>query len=72
MTATAKPGKLMDAGTIMAELGIKRAGAEALMRELPKVRIEGHRAAYVKRADLERYLEEHTEHVMARKSRYAA
>lgn len=65
-------GRLMDAATIMRELGVKRAGAEAFMRDLPKVRVPGHRAAYVKRADLERYIEDHTEHVVARRRRYAA
>lgn len=65
-------GRFLSAAMIMEEFGIKRAGAEALMRDLPKVRITGHRAAYVKRVDLERYIDEHTEYVMARNSRYAA
>lgn len=50
---TDKPGKLMDAGTIMAELGIKRNAAEGLMRALKKVQIPGTSKSYVLRADVE-------------------
>jgi hypothetical protein len=69
---TEKLPDLLSVSMICKETKLKRAGAEALMRQLPKVRIEGHKAAYVKRCDLERYLEEHTEHVVARRGMRAA
>jgi len=49
---------LIDCKGIMEELGIKRAAAEAIMRQLPKTTIDGHRRVYVYRADVERYLSE--------------
>ena len=42
----------------MDELGVKRAVAEAIMRQLPKIKIEGVRKVFVRRADVERYLNE--------------
>jgi hypothetical protein len=52
--------ELLDAKTLRAELGVTRAAAEALMRRLPIVTIEGLRKVYVRRDDVARYLEEHT------------
>ena len=52
--------QLLDAKQLQAELGVTRAAAEALMRRLPVVSIEGLRKTYVKRADVSRYLDEHT------------
>jgi hypothetical protein len=52
--------ELLDAKHLAAELGVTRAAAEAIMRRLPVVSIEGLRKVYVRRADVHRYLEERT------------
>jgi hypothetical protein len=52
--------QLLDAKALQAELGVTRAGAEAIMRRLPIVQIEGLRKTYVRREDVRRYLEERT------------
>jgi hypothetical protein len=52
--------KLLDAKALQAELGVTRAAAEALMRRLPTVTIEGLRKVYVRRSDVARYLEQRT------------
>jgi hypothetical protein len=52
--------ELLDAKHLAAELGVTRAAAEAIMRRLPVVSIEGLRKTYVRRADVRRYLEERT------------
>jgi hypothetical protein len=44
----------------MDELGVKRSTAEAVMRQLPKVTIAGHRKVFVRRSDVLRYIEERT------------
>jgi len=49
---------LIDCKGIMEELGVKRSAAEAIMRQVPKITIEGHRKVFVRRADVERYLSE--------------
>ena len=59
MTADAK-GRLMDCATIARELGVSRRVAEAMMRQLPKVQIPDVRKVYVRRVDVERYIEENT------------
>ena len=51
---------LLDAKTLMSELGITRAAAEAIMRQLPVVQIENLRKVYVRRDDVCRYLDERT------------
>lgn len=51
---------LLDRAGVMRELGVSRAAAEAWMRQLPKVEIDGLRKTYVKRRDLERLVEEKT------------
>jgi len=48
--------ELLDARRLAAELGVTRAAAEALMRRLPVVHIEGLRKTYVKRSDVAAYL----------------
>lgn len=53
-------GRLMDRKTIADELGITAAAAEALMRRLAKVEVDGLRKVYVRRADLEKLLDEST------------
>jgi hypothetical protein len=52
--------ELLDAKRLQTELGVTRAAAEALMRNLPVVQIEGLRKVYVRRPDVERYLEART------------
>jgi hypothetical protein len=52
--------QLLDAKHLAAELGVTRAAAEAIMRRLPKVEIEGLRKVFVKRGDVERLLAEST------------
>lgn len=59
MTAPMLP-KLIDCKGIMDELGVKRSVAEAYMRKLDKVTVPDNRKIFVKRADLERLLAEHT------------
>jgi hypothetical protein len=52
--------QLLDARRLQKELGITRAAAEALMRQLPIVQIEGLRKVYVRRDHVVSYLEERT------------
>ena len=44
--------QLLDAKALRLELGISRAAAESLMRQLPTVQFEGLRKVYVRRADV--------------------
>lgn len=50
--------ELLDARRLAGELGITRAAAEAVMRQLPKVEIPGLRKVYVTRESVERLLRE--------------
>ena len=52
--------ELLDAKALRAELGVTRAAAEAIIRRLPVVQIEGLRKAYVRRPDVVAYLESRT------------
>lgn len=52
--------ELLDAKALRLELGVSRAAAEAIMRRLPVVQIEGLRKVYVRRDDVRRYLEART------------
>jgi len=52
--------ELLDAKALQVELGVTRAAAEAIMRRLPIVSIEGLRKTYVRREDVRRYLEART------------
>jgi hypothetical protein len=52
--------ELLDAKKLQAELGVTRAAAEAIMRRLPVVEIEGLRKVYVTRASVAAYLESRT------------
>jgi hypothetical protein len=52
--------ELLDVKALRAELGVSRAAAEALMRRLPIVQIEGLRKVYVRRSDVAGYLEART------------
>ena len=52
--------RLMDQRGISEELGVTRAAAEKIMRQVPKVHIAGLRKVYVKRDDIFRVIEEGT------------
>ena len=52
--------ELLDAKALQAELGVTRAAAEAIMRRLPVVQIEGLRKTYCRRADVRAYLARRT------------
>ena len=52
--------ELLDAKKLPGELGITRAAAEAIMRRLPIIQIDGLRKVYVRREHVARYLEERT------------
>ena len=52
--------ELLDAKKLAAELGVTRAAAEAIMRRLPTMQIEGLRKVYVRRSDVAAYLEART------------
>ena len=52
--------ELLDAARLRAELGVSRAAAEAIMRQLPTVQIEGLRKVYVRRSDAARLLDSRT------------
>lgn len=53
------PG-LMDAKALRLELGVTRAAAEAIMRRVPIIQIEGLRKVYVRRSDVVAYIEART------------
>jgi hypothetical protein len=53
---------LLDAKELQAELGVTRAAAEAIMRQLPVVQFEGLRKVYVRRADVLALVERRTFH----------
>jgi hypothetical protein len=52
--------ELLDSKALQRELGITRAASEAIMRHLPTVQLPELRKVYVRRADVERLLEEST------------
>jgi hypothetical protein len=52
--------QLLDVKALRAELGVSRAAAEAIMRQLPIVQLRGLRKTYVRRSDVARLLEEST------------
>jgi hypothetical protein len=52
--------ELLDAKALRAELGVTRAAADAVMRQLPTVQFEGLRKVYVKRTDVARLIAERT------------
>jgi hypothetical protein len=52
--------ELLDAKSLRVELGVTRAAAEAIMRRLPIVQIEGLRKVYVRRSDVVAYLDART------------
>jgi hypothetical protein len=52
--------ELLDCKGLQTELRVTRAAAEAIMRKLPTVEIEGLRKTYCRREDVVRYLEART------------
>ncbi len=52
--------ELLDCKALMVELGVRRATAESVMRQLPIVSFPGLRKVYVKRSDVARLVEERT------------
>jgi hypothetical protein len=52
--------ELLDCKALRAELGVSRAAAEAVIRRLPVVQIEGLRKTFVRRSDVARYLDART------------
>ena len=52
--------ELLDARRVASELGITRAAAEAVMRQLPTVQFEGLRKVYVRRQDVARLIQART------------
>lgn len=57
---TAPLPELLDAKALQAELGITRAAAEAIMRQIPTVTFEGLRKNFVKRSDVIALIESRT------------
>jgi hypothetical protein len=52
--------QLLDVKALRMELGVSRAAAEAIMRQLPTVQLPGLRKVYVRRPDVAKLLEEST------------
>jgi hypothetical protein len=52
--------QLLDAKCLAGELGVSRAAAEKIMRQLPTVQIAGLRKSYCRRADVAALLERST------------
>jgi hypothetical protein len=52
--------QLLDAKALRLELGITRAAAETLIRQLPVVQFDGLRKTYVRRDDVQRLITERT------------
>jgi hypothetical protein len=52
--------QLLDCKALQTELGVTRAAAEALMRQLDTVQIPGLRKVFVKSRDVAAYLDERT------------
>jgi len=48
--------QLLDAKALRLELGVTRAAAEAIMRQLPVVQFQDLRKTYVRRDDVERLI----------------
>jgi hypothetical protein len=52
--------ELLDAKGLMAELGVTRAAAEAIMRQVPVVQFDGLRKTYCRRSDVASLIEART------------
>lgn len=66
---TDQRGRLMDVATIQREFGVTRHVAEKIARQLPKVQLPDIDKVYVKRTDLEHYIETHTIDAIGAKAR---
>ena len=62
MSAPLPLPELLDAKALRTELGVTRAAAEAIMRQVPTVLVPGLRKAYCRRADVAALLERSTFH----------
>ena len=60
LVLTERLPELLDAKALQDELGVKRGAAEKIMSALPIVTLPGLRKVYVRRADVQRHLDEHT------------
>lgn len=54
---TAPLPELLDCRALMLELGVRRATAEAVMRQLPTVQIPEHRKVFVRRSDVQAFVD---------------
>jgi hypothetical protein len=52
--------QLLDAKALQTELGVTRAAAEAIMRVVPTVQIQGLRKTYCRRCDVVAYIDSRT------------
>jgi hypothetical protein len=52
--------ELLDVRGLRTELGVSRAAAEAIMRQVPVVQVTGLRKVYVRRSDVAGYLDSRT------------
>jgi hypothetical protein len=50
--------ELLDCAKLAKEMGVSRAAAEAVMRQVPKVTFPGLRKVYVHRADVQKLINE--------------
>jgi hypothetical protein len=60
LEAKARDIELLDCKALRAELGVTRAAAEAIMRQIPIVQIDGLRKVYVRREAVRAYFESRT------------
>lgn len=62
MTTQAHPGlpRLVDRADLRADLGVSRAVADAIFRELPTVRVPGVRRCFVRAEDVARAIDRWT------------
>jgi hypothetical protein len=60
MSMSERLPELLDSKALRLELGVTRAAAEAIMRHLPIVQVEGLRKLYVRRSDVVAYLDART------------
>ena len=52
--------RLLDRKGLAAETGLPRSAIDVIFRHCPVVALPGHRKAYVRRADVSAYFEQHT------------
>jgi len=69
---TAQLPELVDCAGIQREMKVKRTAAEAIMRDLPKIKIPGLDKTYVYRADVLKLLADSTIHAVSVRARKRA